>query len=214
MSQKNFDMLVDKLNELMNQKGLNQAALVKSTDISQPQMSKIINGQARPTLDQIISLADTLDVSIDYLLGRNNNTSSTKVPSNVDIFNVLAPLFENNIIATTSIDYCEDAYVDNDSMEEFAYPYMHIKKDSKYTAYFFPNYYKVLSIEEYQELDPDERDDYQNDLYIAGNECNRNKELNDFMKYYSKLIDLKNNAGMDNDIYSTALQDRIDKLKY
>lgn len=38
--------------------------------ISQPSYIRYENGQAEPTLENLVKLADLFDVSVDYLLGR------------------------------------------------------------------------------------------------------------------------------------------------
>ena len=72
----------------------------------------------------------------------------------------------------------------------------------------------LMSQEEYDKLNEPDQDEYSNELNIYGNDCPRNIEFNEFLTYYYKLYDIKKNSGMDEDIYQTAIQDRLDKLKF
>lgn len=70
-----------KLKELRKEKKLTQTELASKLNISQKLYSNWESGKAEPTLDNIIKLANILDVTVDYLLGRSDNFSNTIVLS-------------------------------------------------------------------------------------------------------------------------------------
>ena len=47
--------------------------VAKMTGISQGTMNEYKNGKKLPTIPNLLKIADFLDVSVDYLLGRTDN---------------------------------------------------------------------------------------------------------------------------------------------
>ena len=60
------------LKELRKEKKLTQTELASKLDISQKSYSNWESGKAEPTLDNIIKLANILNTTTDFLLGRTN----------------------------------------------------------------------------------------------------------------------------------------------
>lgn len=67
------DFFAKKLNTLMQEKNLTKQSLSEKLGISRQAVSKIANGANMPTIDNLISIADYFNVSIDYLVGRNDH---------------------------------------------------------------------------------------------------------------------------------------------
>jgi transcriptional regulator with XRE-family HTH domain len=59
--------LKSKLKNLMNAKGLNGQKLARLSQVSDSEISRILQGKSRPGLDNALRLAQALDVSLDYL---------------------------------------------------------------------------------------------------------------------------------------------------
>ncbi|MCC9821134.1 helix-turn-helix transcriptional regulator, partial [Streptococcus agalactiae] len=70
-----------KLREERKKRGYTQEEMAKLLAIGQSAYAKWENGRTEPTLDNIIKLANILDVTVDYLLGRSDNFSNTIVLS-------------------------------------------------------------------------------------------------------------------------------------
>lgn len=56
-----------KLKNLMNTKGLNGQKLARLSQVSDSEISRILQGKSRPGLDNALRLAQALGVSLDYL---------------------------------------------------------------------------------------------------------------------------------------------------
>ncbi len=56
-----------KLKNLMNGKGLNGQKLARLSEVSDSEISRILQGKSRPGLDNGLRLAQALGVSLDYL---------------------------------------------------------------------------------------------------------------------------------------------------
>jgi len=59
--------LKHKLKNLMNGKGLNGQKLARLSQVSDSEISRILQGKSRPGLDNALRLAQALGVSLDYL---------------------------------------------------------------------------------------------------------------------------------------------------
>lgn len=67
-----FDKVVfgERLRSCRKEKGLKQTRFCEMVGISQPNLSAYEKGRLAPTLEGLVRIADALDVSADYLLGR------------------------------------------------------------------------------------------------------------------------------------------------
>lgn len=64
--------------EILQTKKLTAYRVAKETNISQGLMNEYKNGIKVPTIENLIKIADYLDVSIDYLVGRTDNPEVNK----------------------------------------------------------------------------------------------------------------------------------------
>ena len=64
---------MERLKKLRKERGLNQSALAKQLDISVSAYGNYELDQRDPSIETLIKLADFYNVSIDYLLGRDNS---------------------------------------------------------------------------------------------------------------------------------------------
>src|SRR6476469_9977313 len=60
-------ILKDKLQMLMARKGLNGQKLARLSQVSDSEISRILQGKSRPGLDHALRLARAVGVSLDYL---------------------------------------------------------------------------------------------------------------------------------------------------
>ena len=74
-------MFTEKFIETLQFRGVTAYQVAKETGISQGLMNHYKNGVRLPTIQNLIKIADYLEVSIDYLLGRTNNPT---VAENID----------------------------------------------------------------------------------------------------------------------------------
>ena len=68
--------------DFIQSNGITPYRIAKETGISQGLMNEYKNGKKLPTLQNIIKIADYLDISVDYLLGRTDNPNSHKRENN------------------------------------------------------------------------------------------------------------------------------------
>lgn len=65
-------MFSERLSQILQEKGIRASLLAKETGISQGLISEYKNGIKLPTAQNLVKIADRLDCSVDWLLGRTN----------------------------------------------------------------------------------------------------------------------------------------------
>ena len=64
--------MVKKLKELRNKEGISQQKLANELGISQQSVNKYENHSIEPDISTLIAIADYFDVTLDYLVGRDD----------------------------------------------------------------------------------------------------------------------------------------------
>ena len=70
--------ILHKIFSLMEQKNINAFKLSKEIGVSSGLVSQWKKGLQKPSLDVVVKIADYLDVSVDYLLGRTDKPEVNK----------------------------------------------------------------------------------------------------------------------------------------
>lgn len=73
---------MENLRKIREKRNINQLKIAMDIGITQESISKYENGNAFPSKDVLIKLADYLNCSIDYLLGRTDNPNVNKDSNN------------------------------------------------------------------------------------------------------------------------------------
>ena len=71
-------MFKDRFVQILQEKKISSYKLTKDTGISNGLISDWKKGKRTPASENLIKLADYLDLSVDYLLGRTDNPDSHK----------------------------------------------------------------------------------------------------------------------------------------
>jgi transcriptional regulator with XRE-family HTH domain len=83
----NSDLVVERIKQKMAEHGMKQATLAKEAGVTPAALSQILNKERSPSTSVLVKLANTLDVSVDFLLGRTATTDVTSVLSNSEVLN-------------------------------------------------------------------------------------------------------------------------------
>lgn len=67
-----MEIFQKRLRELRIQNQMTQRDIAQKLNMTQPSYIRYENGKSEPTLECLVKIADTFDVSVDYLLGRTN----------------------------------------------------------------------------------------------------------------------------------------------
>ncbi|WP_258109639.1 helix-turn-helix domain-containing protein [Alicyclobacillus sp. SP_1] len=73
----NLDLFSRRLSELLFQQEEQKKEIAHKLDITYRQLHRYESGQSKPDYDRLLKLADYLDVSIDYLVGRSDEPNIT-----------------------------------------------------------------------------------------------------------------------------------------
>ena len=69
---KTTDIFISRLEEMRKEKGFTQRELASKVGVNEVSMSRYIKGERVPTVPTIVSIAQVLGVSVDYLVGTSN----------------------------------------------------------------------------------------------------------------------------------------------
>ncbi|BCG46565.1 hypothetical protein GEOBRER4_n1366 [Citrifermentans bremense] len=67
-------MFIDRLRDNMVSKGFSQAALARAAELSPAVLSMYFSGTRTPNREALMRLANALDCSVDYLVGRKSRS--------------------------------------------------------------------------------------------------------------------------------------------
>lgn len=68
--------MYEKIQLLMMSRHMNKVEMAKAIGVSSGNLSDWANGRSQPSIDKLIRIADYFDVSVDYLVGRNDRYPS------------------------------------------------------------------------------------------------------------------------------------------
>ena len=75
----NLQLIENKIMSIASEKGLSKNKLLINVELNKSVFDNMKKGQI-PSVDKIHKIADYLDCSVDYLLGRTDNPNSHKCP--------------------------------------------------------------------------------------------------------------------------------------
>jgi transcriptional regulator with XRE-family HTH domain len=67
-------VFVERLKTIMVEKGYSSAELADRADLARSALTQFFTGGRKPSADALVKLANVLDVSTDYLLGRRDHS--------------------------------------------------------------------------------------------------------------------------------------------
>ncbi|MCT4564998.1 MAG: helix-turn-helix domain-containing protein [Maledivibacter sp.] len=76
-----MEKFVKRLQILLEEKNINQKELANYVDVTEVTISRYMNGERKPRIEIINKIAEVLDTTTDYLLGRSDikNSEENKV---------------------------------------------------------------------------------------------------------------------------------------
>ena len=125
----------DRVQMLMDQKGLSQAELGRRAGMSRAVINNLIRGTRNPSLLTALTVARALNVSLDELTAGNlldmtDNDSSVKSTFKIDFLPQLAKLLSTS--EYYSSDLKELTQKDKDTILRLAYAYLNVNRSGNY----------------------------------------------------------------------------------
>ena len=74
----NSSNVADKINLILKNKNISQKTMLKDCELNKNIISTMLSRGSMPKADNLAKIADYLDFSVDYLLGRTDNPQSHK----------------------------------------------------------------------------------------------------------------------------------------
>lgn len=87
-------IMIAKLKELRQKKGISQQALADAVGVSQQSVNKYENHNVEPDIHTLIALADYFDTSVDYLIGHTEVVRKIEETTACDLNKEEAALLE------------------------------------------------------------------------------------------------------------------------
>jgi len=107
-----------RLQRLINEAGITATALSAKIGVGQSTVSRYLSGNAKPTLETLITMADCLDVTTDYLLCRRGAVLSMRAPKD-DIYIYEKNEFDFRLLAR-EYDNFLTVMLENNNLDETA----------------------------------------------------------------------------------------------
>lgn len=86
---------MNRIKELRKKRNITQVRLSIAAEVSQETISAYESGKAEPKMEKLIKIADFLNTTTDYLLGRTNNDAPLNDVMNNIVDNQLTELLNN-----------------------------------------------------------------------------------------------------------------------
>ncbi len=86
---------MNRIKELRKKRNITQIRLSIAAEVSQETISAYESGKAEPKMEKLIKIADFLNTTTDYLLGRTNNDAPLNDVMNNIVDNQLTELLNN-----------------------------------------------------------------------------------------------------------------------
>ncbi len=90
-------VFVERLKSLMADKGLSSAELADRADLARSALTQFFGGERKPSADALVKLANVLDSSTDYLLGRRDSTDVAALLQNDKIMELISLFSELSV---------------------------------------------------------------------------------------------------------------------
>lgn len=203
----NFDlgMLKQNIKLLLRNNGMTQQQLAEVLGMSQSNVSKALNEDEKKcfTVEQIYTIAEHFQVSIDSLFGRVNGEKLSGGQRTLAA--LIAALLNDGTAKSTNITAEDVVY-----KLRVTYPKQSRYRDSEvhsYNAIYFPNYWDPSN----KSADDDERKRLSNEASQYGNESG-NAPLNAFLQKYIDILRVYKDGQISKEAYEIVLKDYLGQL--
>ena len=206
--------IIEKIEALMEENSINQAALARNIDIGQAQLSKCLSrkGNNYISIDTLIRISDFFRVPVDHLLGRSTIRLKDKPRSNSEICRDLIDLIESDTVNIINGLVVEDTCQPNkEKTENPTDPYRYEKKKNPYKMFYFSNF---LPLPDMKGMSRSEKKKVESGLNANGLYHPKRIEINAFIEYYLKLRDLYKKNDLPRAFFEQAIEDRLNQMRY
>ena len=173
--------------------------LGQTEESAQPYVAKLEKGAAlKPKLEDLLTLSEHFNVSVDYLLGRQTTTGETASISPRSICEFILKLANKNVFFHTITVNEKCLYQTRDILGDEGI--VEDDRENKYIAIYFSNWWK-----------PENREDI--DIFNqVGNDCSESKEINHFLCRLTQIAKMKLNGDLDEEMYNILLDNYLMKV--
>lgn len=205
MSNYDSDILISNIKSHMSDKGVTQEKLADVLGMSQSNVSKALSTTDKKsfTLDQVIGIAKYFHVSIDSLIGENEDSGISVTPRSIAAF--LVRMLEESNAEIFEYQKTEEVY----DVDDMSWPpsCSHENRMIKYPAFYLPSYWYIPSNATY-----DEQAELNAEMNQLGNETSM-KPINNFLHHFQEIFTIYKSGGLSEDTYRSVLSDMLSRLR-
>ncbi|MBQ6907196.1 MAG: helix-turn-helix transcriptional regulator [Clostridia bacterium] len=202
MQKFNNDMLISNISLLMKKKSITQSALAEEIGMSQPNFNRAINNTngTRFTIEQIYDIAHYFGVTIDWLMG-NQEQSSLTPKAAADFFTTAVSCGDAKLIkiCVEELDFRNDEYAMKEEPE---------KVKSEYWALYFPTLKEIYTYD----MNEDECMIASQNALRQGNETPY-WIFNDYLDKLHSYTELKQTGKLGEDDFQTLVAKQLKKIE-
>ncbi len=206
--------IIEAIEALMEENKINQATLAREIDIGPALLSKCLSrkGNNYFGIDTLIRISDYFKVSVDHLLGRSTIKAGEKPRSNADICRQLVNLMSTSTVNIINATVEENTYQPNkaeaDNPEK---SFRYEKKKNPYKMFYFSNYRPLPDM---KDMNKSEKKKVESELNANGLYHPKRIEINAFIEYYLKLLNLYKKDDLPRAFFEQAIEDRLNQMRY
>lgn len=204
----NNNILKQNIKSLLKNKNITQQQLAHTIGMSQSNVSKALSeGDKKSfTVEQIYSIADHFEVSIDWMLGYETAARNAKGLRAIGAF--LAELLSARNARCTPIEIHDTVYSIDYHPRNGHHSINVLEQDNTYLAIYFPNYWNPHELANTEE----EFDVLYAEATQLGNET-RNIPLNLFIQKYVEILKVFQNNQISEEAFHIVLNDYLSQLR-
>lgn len=196
------DILIQNVRSLMENNGVTQQKLADILRMPQSNVSKALNPQNKKsfTLDQVVGIAKSFNVSVDMLVGNNRARFAETSPRATAAF--IAQLLQNHRGLLTEVEIEEDQFVVD--YEGYNQGTSYNKVKSPYLCLYLPNYWPI------PDNDPGGMTEIE--YHQVGNDTGL-ESVNEFLHHFRELFTIYEKGGLSEETYNTVINELLGRLR-
>lgn len=204
MPELNHNILKRNIKSLMKYHNLTQAQLAEIAGMTQPNVSKALNGNSTFSLDQVFRIAQHFNTSIDLLTENKFVYNTTEGP--LAVIKFLIKLLVSGKMRTTKITVNETWYTEEIVDGKYSNKYQQ-PVEVTYNAFYFQS---LFSLDDFAFDDQGKEELHYK--FIKNGNVSSFHYMNDQLEKILPIIPIYRNGGLEKDIFSGIMKKYIDEL--
>ncbi len=114
----NYGLLGKRISEVRKQQGLSQEELARLADVSSQYISMVETGKKKASLQTVVSIADSLGITVDELLVGNQMNDPVEYLTDIDMLLFDCTRYEKRVLYETMVTLKESLRTNSELKDE------------------------------------------------------------------------------------------------